>query len=276
MKHYLWDFSRECTLRFCASDDPRRLYPHQHKYTELTFFYRTDGGRYFVNGAFFDIRSGDLLIANSYEMHGCEDFGANCLILCVQLELGCLPVEAVQQLVFPNRIRNDPHIDAVFRELWTLARNDDSYSPAEECMLYAKTAQLLALLSAHPQTTARRGTKRQEQELHELILYMDSCIQKPVRVEELTDRMCLSPDRFSHVFRKYTGMSPIRYLQNKRIDRACTLLRETDYSITRIAQECGFCTSSYFSKQFLALMKQTPGDYRRQKELFSSVITDHR
>ncbi|MBO5754798.1 MAG: AraC family transcriptional regulator [Clostridia bacterium] len=41
---------------------------------------------------------------------------------------------------------------------------------------------------------------------------------------------------------------------------------KTDACVTRIAQECGFCSASYFSKSFRRYMKISPLQYRRQLE----------
>lgn len=77
----------------------------------------------------------------------------------------------------------------------------------------------------------------------------------------------LGRSRFSTLFLKLSGDTPIRHLNRLRIQRACRLLRETRLPITRIAMDCGFDSSQYFARIF----KQFTGGldartYRNQGE----------
>ena len=49
----------------------------------------------------------------------------------------------------------------------------------------------------------------------------------------------------------------------ERIRKACGLLLSTDWTLTRIAQECGFASQSYFSFAFKRKMEMTPREYTR-------------
>jgi AraC family L-rhamnose operon regulatory protein RhaS len=60
----------------------------------------------------------------------------------------------------------------------------------------------------------------------------------------------LGRTRFSTLFLKLSGDTPIRHLNRLRVQRACRLLRETQRPITRIAMDCGFESSQYFARIF--------------------------
>lgn len=66
--------------------------------------------------------------------------------------------------------------------------------------------------------------------------------------------------------------SPANYLMRIRIEKACDLLRSTNYSIARIAQDCGFYDSSHFTKSFSQIMKELPKEYRNRYK--KDVFTD--
>ena len=55
---------------------------------------------------------------------------------------------------------------------------------------------------------------------------------------------------FCRYFKESTGMSPIEYLINLRIEEAARLIRETDYKIIEICLLSGFDNSSYFIRKF--------------------------
>ena len=62
-----------------------------------------------------------------------------------------------------------------------------------------------------------------------------------------------------------SGETIFHYLKAYRLARATELLEETDWPISRIALETGFCSSSYFIEAFRAELKTTPLKYRSRK-----------
>ncbi|MBN1553245.1 MAG: AraC family transcriptional regulator [Phycisphaerae bacterium] len=72
----------------------------------------------------------------------------------------------------------------------------------------------------------------------------------------------LSLSRFKAKFRRQVGLSPWEYVLREKIQRAETLLRETDDSITAIAMRLGFSSSQYFATVFKRYTQKRPGDMR--------------
>ena len=69
---------------------------------------------------------------------------------------------------------------------------------------------------------------------------------------------------FAHKFKELYDYSPIEYLQRRRIGEAQTLLINTDLSITTIAYQVGFNSSSYFTTLFKKVVNLSPRVYRNQ------------
>ena len=77
-------------------------------------------------------------------------------------------------------------------------------------------------------------------------------------------RLCsLSRSQFERRFRKVLGCSPREYLMRVRVRSACRVLEQTDWTIARTAQECGFYDHSHFSHAFRRLMGVSPSIYRK-------------
>ena len=85
---------------------------------------------------------------------------------------------------------------------------------------------------------------------------------KPVRLHALARDAGVHPVHLSRAFRQQFGCSPGEYLRQRRIDRACTELAETERSISVIALDAGFASPSHFATAFRAAMGMSPGDYR--------------
>ena len=71
----------------------------------------------------------------------------------------------------------------------------------------------------------------------------------------------------AHTFQREFGVSPINYLISRRIEESRFLLRETDHSISQIAQILGFSSLSYFSQSFRRLEGVSPVEYRRRRRI---------
>ncbi|MFS8499008.1 MAG: helix-turn-helix transcriptional regulator [Micromonosporaceae bacterium] len=74
----------------------------------------------------------------------------------------------------------------------------------------------------------------------------------------------VSPAHFIRTFRSVFGETPHRYLQRRRVERACALLRDTDRSVTRTCHEVGFTSLGTFSRTFRSIMGVSPVSYRRR------------
>jgi AraC-like DNA-binding protein len=87
---------------------------------------------------------------------------------------------------------------------------------------------------------------------------------KPISLKEISKVARMSPFAFSRYFKKSSGSGFVEYLNQVRTNKACYLLRETEYQIQDIANDCGFMSISNFNKQFRKTVGISPRDYRSQ------------
>ncbi len=87
---------------------------------------------------------------------------------------------------------------------------------------------------------------------------------KDLSLKSVSAIVHMSPAAFSKFFKKNSGAGFIEYVNRVRTNKACYLLRETEYQINDIASECGFSSISNFNKQFRKAEGQAPSDYRAQ------------
>ena len=80
---------------------------------------------------------------------------------------------------------------------------------------------------------------------------------------EMAEHCGVHRTQLNKVFQKLTGSTPMEYLFRIRIERAKTLLRETDIKIIDIAFECGYSSSQYFANTFKHATGTTPSEYRK-------------
>ncbi len=101
----------------------------------------------------------------------------------------------------------------------------------------------------------------------EALSHLERNIHNQVNLEELAAIAHMSRRSFLRVFQSATGSSPMGWLISQRINRACTLLRQSDLRVTEIAFEVGFNDSNYFTRQFRKIAGISPREYRQRRAL---------
>ncbi len=102
--------------------------------------------------------------------------------------------------------------------------------------------------------------------------YIDFNYLKKVSLVELADKFCVSKSHLCREFTKNFGMSPIKYLNNLRMEKAKELLSISDYSICEIAYCVGFNDIHYFSRYFNKQEGISPAAYR--KKIRNELVID--
>jgi len=110
-----------------------------------------------------------------------------------------------------------------------------------------------------------QGHNRTNLHVRRAMDYLADHYTRPVRLEEVSAEVGISPFRLAHLVKEHTGKSLIRHVRTLRIQEACRLLEETEQSYEDIARTLGFADQSYFIKKFRALMGTTPARYRRER-----------
>lgn len=92
---------------------------------------------------------------------------------------------------------------------------------------------------------------------------LDREYARPLDVAALARGEHMSAGHLSRQFRLAYGESPYAYLMTRRIERAMTLLRRGDMSVTEIGLAVGFASLGTFSARFSELVGMAPSAYRR-------------
>lgn len=91
---------------------------------------------------------------------------------------------------------------------------------------------------------------------------IDRDYAKPLDVEALARGAHLSAGHLSRAFKAAYGESPYSYLMTRRIERAMTLLRRGDLSVTQVCFAVGYGSLGTFSTRFTELVGMPPSAFR--------------
>jgi len=93
---------------------------------------------------------------------------------------------------------------------------------------------------------------------------MDRDFAQPLDLAALARAVHVSPGHLSRQFRRAYGETPYSYLMTRRVERAMTLLRTTELTVTEIALAVGCQSLGTFTTRFTELVGVPPGRYRTQ------------
>lgn len=109
----------------------------------------------------------------------------------------------------------------------------------------------------------RLGEEETEPDLYKRInSYISKNLSEPLSLEILAEHYQIHPKYLSKVYKETTGQNITAYILGKRLEKSIDLLKETDWSIERIAAEVGFSSSGYFIRCFRTKSGVTPKAYR--------------
>jgi AraC-like DNA-binding protein len=92
--------------------------------------------------------------------------------------------------------------------------------------------------------------------------YIDHNYHFAINLNSICDELNFHPSHVSKMFRKYSGTTVSKYLENRRMKAAQELLSYSEAAIANIATQCGYSSEAYFIKVFKRYYGTTPGKQR--------------
>ncbi len=254
---------------------------HIHNYIEILY---AQAGQFHIllNSRDYPFAAGDMVLINSNEIHNvfALDEGLNQYI-CIKFEPEMLYTsQSLLEIKYlmPFILNESTH-QKIFTEeeikatiLPSILHNiNTEYTEARYGFELAIRANILNLFLYILRNWHAHNidlnidvpiNKEMEKQLKKVFDYMEENYQEDITAREMAKYCNMSYSYFSRMFKKIMKKSFKEYLTYVRISKAEKLLISTDSSVTEIALETGFTTSSYFISQFKNLKSISPKQYR--------------
>lgn len=249
---------------------------HIHPYYEI--FYLINGDcTFFIDHNIYKLNRGDLVIVPAGEIHKSTypetGYSERFVVSFRENNLGwineILGEEIVKQslnmgvISIPDKRRD--YVESLMHKMLFESEGQDILSPA-----FIKTGLIeLLLFIIRCQRYEENVVKEidvDNQLMQEIATYIYDNYDKKISLDDMSRKFHISRSYLSKKFKTITGFGFKEYLINVRIKNACTMLLETNKSITDIAFECGFNDSNYFGDAFRHVKGVSPNKYRKNKE----------
>lgn len=180
--------------------------------------------------------------------------------------LSFLFIEFATEQTWPHgklAIRDLQRLESTYRYL------RDAYARSEEGegMDYIRHffGDLLAILSLELASNADRSRRtKQDPVMARVQSYLEEhALEYGWNISQLADELGIGPSHLTRRFQQSFSQSPIEYVTSLRLQKARSLLVETDDTLDHIAEQCGYQNAFYFSRMFKSKCKINPSEYRR-------------
>ncbi|WP_019909815.1 AraC family transcriptional regulator [Paenibacillus sp. HW567] len=154
-----------------------------------------------------------------------------------------------------------PNLEHIFSVISIMIEEFTNKLKGYQSMILSQFMGLVVYLSRHygSQVTSIPNNLMH---LANTISYIEDHYLESITLENIANHSNISVRYLNRIFQAYYRTTPMSYLIRLRLDRACTLLKQTRLPITDISYQCGFNDSNYFTRQFSKVYKQSPKAYR--------------
>jgi len=129
-----------------------------------------------------------------------------------------------------------------------------------DSILHVKEVLLQVLAEIEPDNDRPDESKRHI--VQQVIKIVEKDFRNDISLEVIAGRVSLNPSYLSHLFKKETGQSLIKFITLQRLEQAKHLLSRTNMKIVDIAENVGYWNSSYFCLTFKKYYGISPQKYR--------------
>ncbi len=152
-----------------------------------------------------------------------------------------------------------PIVENMQKEADSIESDDGSASIAMSLMV-----QLLVILFRYYSSSPRKDNTTILR-IADAISFLEAHTNKSISIKELIEITNMSVSTLNRHFQNATGLSPIEYHIQLRIEEATRYIRSTDLNMNEISEATGFSDANYFSRQFRKVMGMSPREYKKNK-----------
>ncbi len=222
---------------------------HYHKLFEIYFI--TEGTcTYFIDNKVYQLEPGDLILIPDGVIHNTKyrnSIHSRMLINCSHRH-----IPASVRPLLPSMLylyRNPDIFDEIYDIFKKIEYEYEHQDKLTDDILCCYTHTLFFLLARNLNT--RVQVSGGNDYVEQAIEYIQKNFTSEISLSEIAKMCSVSAEHFSRVFKKETGFGFNKYITLLRLQKAEAMLRQSDeISVTKVASECGFQDSNYFSVKF--------------------------
>lgn len=238
-------------------------WPHYHGLYEI-YFLLEGNCIYFIDNKVYAVQSGDIVIVPDGIIHHTKYDDINHSRILINCASRYIPASVRSDISSGNYLYRNPQVANEARNIFEKIENEynlkDSLSGE---IISCHTHSLFYLLIRNDDTCLAVDSRNKV--IEQAVAYIRENFSSDVTLSSMAEMFSVSPEHFSRMFKKETGLGFSKYLNSLRLQHAEQLLRSAHVkNITKVAEICGFEDSNYFSKKFKEVYGISPKKVQKQ------------
>ena len=253
-----------------------------HWHEEIQFCCVTRGAvRFHVNEREYLLQEGEGIFVNSGYLHMSRPAGGpESTYLCLDVNprlLGSYPGSVFDREYVAPYLRDPSMAHQILRpdEPWQkkvldgverIYRFHEERGFGYEWHIVSELGQMWLLMLEHREDTLRdRSSQRGHSDaaVQAILTYLHTHYAEHITLPEIAKSVSFSQGECCRLFKRVTGETIFAYLQSYRLAQSVWMLRQGELSVSQIAYESGFCSTSYFIEIFKRNFGVTPHQFRK-------------
>lgn len=250
--------------RHAASD-----YVPLHWHDELQVIWISEGElEYNVSGSTFRLGPDKLLLINHHQFHGSRTIDQDIRSLCINFTPDIFHPLIAQDYILPMLENASFSYFLLLLQPYQTAALERFLHWQCEPLQYFSVINFLSQIFEDILNDDKKTPDSQDYEeirlIQTMIRFIHTHYSEPLTVKSISSHAIINKNRCTALFRKYTGLSPIKYLNEYRLYTAKNMIIRTDKTISEISADVGYNQISYFIEQFRSSYGLSPLKYRNQ------------
>ncbi len=256
---------------------------HTHEFIEIVYI-AGGSGIHAINGKPYFVERGDILIFNIGDIHTVDprnefhvvntllnpEFVNSELVDCHDA-IDLLALTSFREfedsidnfppkIHFPGKDLIDAEniIDSMLREF---SEKSIGYKTVLKGYLNVLMAKIFRIIYEEGKVDVRNNL---DDLFPEILEYIEKNYHKKITLGELAGKSFYNPSYFGQIFKECFNMTPMEYINYRRITEATRILQEENYSVEQVCLMVGYRDKKQFYKLFKQYTGQTPGQFRHR------------
>lgn len=240
-----------------------------HWHDELQITWISEGElEYSINGDKFRLGSDKLLLVQSHQLHSSHTTTSDVKTLCINFTPEIFHPLILKKYIQPMLNSHAFAYSLLLLKPYQITMLKKFQNWKQEPLGYFSVmnflSQVFEEILKEFEEDAETPDREETRLFHEMLGFVHANFAQPLSVKDIADSAILNKNRCTALFKKYTNMSPIKYLNEYRLYTAKNMILHTDKSISDISADVGYNQISHFIEQFRLSYGMSPLKYRNK------------
>ncbi len=244
--------------------------PHYHSDFEII---KVDNGEItvYIDTNKFECKDGDIICIPPYSVHSVFSNSKSTSITGVVFNISIINTdlfgkqpdeflnkETVKDNIVHSNIPQNNSISDCVSTIYNLYCEQ----PLKKALIYAEVIKICHYINNIYNSVETNNNNNNK--ISPVIKYINENLSQDIELSALSSIINVSNNHLIRLFKSATNKTPVKYINDARIEQAMKLLINSDLTITEIAIQVGFANVNYMSNVFKRTLSIKPSEYRKK------------